>query len=71
MKKKIIDLIVNQTNYTEHVAKQKLEEKNGDYMAVIREYLNPNNEIFIEKKNITTNQKIFNEIRKFCDNAIN
>ena len=52
MKKKIIDLIVNQTNYTEHVAKQKLEEKNGDYMAVIREYLNPNNEIFIEKKKI-------------------
>tara|TARA_B100000579_G_C22001047_1_gene475258 strand:- start:80 stop:295 length:216 start_codon:yes stop_codon:yes gene_type:complete len=66
MKKKIIELIVNQTNYDTEVANKKLEEKNGDYMAVIREYLNPEKKA-PKKKPLTLNQRILTEIRHFCD----
>ena len=37
-----ISLIISQTNYTEEEAKNKLEEWNGNYINVIKEYLNPN-----------------------------
>ena len=37
-----ISLIKSQTNYTEEEAKVKLEEWDGNYMNVIKEYLNPN-----------------------------
>ena len=36
-----IALIKSQTNYTEEEAKKKLTEWNGNYMNVIKEYLNP------------------------------
>ena len=65
MKKKIIELIVNQTNYDIEEATKKLGEKNGDYMAVIREYLNPEKKTPVEK--LTLNQQILTEIRHFCD----
>ena len=37
-----IALIISQTNYTEEEAKEKLELWEGNYMNVIKEYLNPN-----------------------------
>ena len=37
-----IALIKTQTNYTEEEAKEKLEKWEGNYMNVIKEYLNPN-----------------------------
>ena len=37
-----ISLIKSQTNYNEEQAKIKLEEHDGNYMNVIKEYLNPN-----------------------------
>ena len=64
-----VKLIVSQTNYTEDIAKQKLEEWGGNYLYVIKEYLNPN---FLNKKKKdvrSKNQKIMGEIRNFMDTA--
>ena len=62
-----IKIIKSQTNYDDDKAKSKLEEWKGDYMNVIREYLNPKfNEPKKEKK-IPVNQKIMSEIRNFMD----
>ena len=65
-----IALIKSQTNYTEEEAKEKLEKWEGNYMNVIKEYLNPNFNIKREKKdNRTINQKMMGEIRDFMDTA--
>ena len=65
-----ISLIKSQTNYTDEEAKSKLEEHDGNYMDVIKEYLNPN---FKSKKkessNKSTNEKMMYEIRNFMDTA--
>ena len=65
-----ISLIKSQTNYTEEQAKVKLEEHDGNYMNVIKEYLNPN---FRDKKKKpekkTVNEKMMYEIRNFMDTA--
>ena len=62
-----IKIIKSQTNYDDDKAKNKLGEWKGDYMNVIREYLNPKfNEPKKEKK-IPVNQKIMSEIRNFMD----
>ena len=65
-----ISLIKSQTNYTEEEAKSKLEEWNGNYMNVIKEYLNPdfrNKKKKPEKKSV--NEKMMFEIRNFMDTA--
>lgn len=63
-----IALIKTQTNYSEDEAKKKLEEWNGNYMNVIKEYLNPNFNIKMEKKDgRSVNQKVMGEIRDFMD----
>lgn len=66
----IINLIKNQTNYTDDEALDKLKQWNNNYLLVIKEYLNPN---FNEKKEITntksTNQLIMGEIRNFMDKS--
>ena len=65
-----IALIKTQTNYTDDEAKEKLEKWNGNYMNVIKEYLNPNFQIKREKKdNRTVNQRVMGEIRDFMDTA--
>jgi len=65
-----IALIKSQTNYTEEEAKKKLTDWNGNYMNVIKEYLNPNFNIKQEKKdNRSVNQKVMGEIRGFMDTA--
>ena len=67
-----ISLIKSQTNYTEEEAKVKLEEWDGNYMNVIKEYLNPNfrnKKKKPEKKSV--NEKMMFEIRNFMDTAAN
>ena len=65
-----IKVIMSQTNYDKEKAEEKYEKWNGDYISVIKEYLNPN---FQNKKksikNISTNQKMMNEIRNFMDDV--
>ena len=65
-----ISLIKSQTNYTNEEAKTKLEEHDGNYMNVIKEYLNPN---FKNKKKQpdrkTVNERMMFEIRNFMDTA--
>ena len=64
-----IALIKSQTNYTEEEAKKKLEKWNGNYMNVIKEYLNPDfNKEKIKKKK-TINETMMYEIRNFMDTA--
>ena len=68
-KEDVINLITSQTNYTEEKALEKLTEWNGNYIYVIKEYLNPN---FLQKKkkpSKSKNQKIMSEIRNFMDTA--
>ena len=64
-----VALIISQTNYDEATAKKKLEEWEGNYMNVIKEYLNPK---FQEKQKSvkkSTNEMMMAEIRYFMDNA--
>ena len=42
-----VSLIMSQTNYSKETASEKLELWDGNYMNVIKEYLNPN----FQKKN--------------------
>jgi hypothetical protein len=65
-----IALIKSQTNYTEEEANEKLEKWEGNYMNVIKEYLNPNFNIKpVKKDNRSVNQKMMGEIRGFMDTA--
>jgi hypothetical protein len=67
-----ISLIKSQTNYTDEEANVKLEEWDGNYMNVIKEYLNPNfrnKKKKPEKKSV--NEKMMYEIRNFMDTAAN
>lgn len=64
-----------QTNYNDDEIKEKLEEHNGDYIPVIKEYMNitPENSA-VNKYNTRTdqsvNQKIYSNIRTFMDDVI-
>lgn len=74
-RKQIIKLVCRQTDYTEEEAEQKLLQHKGNYMSVVKEYLNPSYiEETIKKKdeyeNKSNNQKIYSEIRGFMDNAV-
>ena len=63
----LIQMIINQTNYDEEKAKIKLQEWEGNYINVIKEYLNPN---FQDKKPIvkkSVNQQMMSQIRHFMD----
>ena len=65
LKLRSLDLII--ANQKEE-AEKKLEEWNGDYIKVIKEYLNPNFEKQKKKEaNKSVNQQIMTEIRNFCD----
>lgn len=63
----LIQMIINQTNYDEEIAKTKLQEWEGNYINVIKEYLNPNfqNKKPIVKKSV--NQQMMSQIRNFMD----
>jgi len=64
-----VALIVSQTNYTEEEAEEKLELWEGNYMNVIKEYLNPNFQKKKKKDNGSLNQQMMSEIRHFMDDA--
>ena len=68
---KYISIVCSQTNYDKEQAEKKLEKWNGDYIKVIKEYLNPNFEKKQKKKVIkSVNQQMMVEIRNFCDNQM-
>lgn len=65
-----IALIKSQTNYSEEEASEKLKEWKGNYMNVIKEYLNPDfNKKKKETKKKSTNETMMYEIRNFMDTA--
>jgi hypothetical protein len=66
---KTINLVISQTNYDRDISIQKLEFWNGDYIKVIKEYLNPNFQKKNDKKKLTTNQQIMTSIRTFMDDV--
>jgi len=67
-----IALIKSQTNYTEEEAFEKLEVWEGNYMNVIKEYLNPNFQKKVEKASKkSVNEQMMTEIRSFWDKANN
>jgi hypothetical protein len=64
-----LNIITSQTDYTREVAQEKYEEWNGDYISVIKEYLNPNFQKKKSTKKMSVNQKMMNEIRNFMDDV--
>lgn len=70
---KYIPIVCSQTNYKKEEAEEKLEKWNGDYIKVIKEYLNPNFEKEKQEKKEkketkkSINQQMMTEIRNFCD----
>jgi hypothetical protein len=61
-----IRIVMNQTNYSETEAITKLEQFNGDYIKVIKDFMGiPEKKE--EKK--TINQEIFNQFRIQLDNV--
>jgi len=62
----IIGLVMRQTNYTRQNTIQKLKESQGDYIQVIKNYINPISKPEV-KEHKTVNQTIMSEIRYFMD----
>jgi hypothetical protein len=64
-----IEIILRQTDYTEDVAREKLEEMNGDYIKVIKSFLG-----IIEKKESnkikSVNQEIYKQLRYKLDESM-
>ena len=66
---KYIKHIMSQTNYSEEVAKTKLQEFNGDFMQVLKDYMG----IPIKKdtnKISSVNQEIYKQIRYNLDQTM-
>ena len=68
------DIVKRQTDYDDETAVQKLKEHDNNIINIVREYMKQNatksnNTDCDVKKNKTTNQKIFTEIRKLMDDA--
>jgi hypothetical protein len=68
-RKAMIELIMRQTDYTEEVARIKLEDWKNNYLHVIKEYMNPNFQDKLETPTSTKNQMIYGEIRNFMDDV--
>ena len=60
---KEIGIIMRQTNVTQEQAVKKLNDHKGDYVNVIKEYLNIPLKKATNDDNKTINQRIFKEIR--------
>ena len=63
IQKKLINVVKNQTTYTEDEIIEKLKENNNDPIQVIRKYMNINTEKKEEKKSL--NQTVYSEIGAF------
>jgi len=68
-KKQVISLVMRQTDYTHEEAVAKLAQWDHNYLAVIKEYMNPNFEEKPEQVTKSTNQMIMGELRSFMDNV--
>tara|TARA_B100001057_G_C22690717_1_gene887656 strand:+ start:205 stop:624 length:420 start_codon:yes stop_codon:yes gene_type:complete len=69
-KQEIINLVMRQTDYNFEMANKKLTEWNGNYLYVIKEYMNPNFQKTVKKiEKKTQNQMIMGEIRDFMDDV--
>ena len=64
---KNIGIIRGQTGYDDETIRRKLALHNNDMMAVIREYMKPTHNTLLPKPHISTNQRIYNEIRNYMD----
>ena len=64
-----LNIITGQTDYTREQAQEKYEEWNGDYISVIKEYLNPNFQKKKSTKKMSVNQQMMTEIRNFMDDV--
>ncbi len=62
-----IKIIINQTDYNEEKAKEKLKKWENDHMNVIREYLNPNFQDKKPKIIKSVNQEMMSQIRNYMD----
>ena len=61
-KQEIINLVMRQTDYDFEMANKKLTEWNGNYLNVIKEYMNPDFQKKIKKvEKKTQNQMIMGE----------
>jgi hypothetical protein len=66
---KYVKHIMSQTNYSEEVARTKLQEFNGDFMQVLKDYMG----IPIKKetnKFTSVNQEIYKQIRHSLDQTM-
>jgi hypothetical protein len=65
----LVNKVLAQTNYTEEIAKTKLQEFNYDLMRVLKDYMG-----IPEKKDITKiksiNQEIYKQIRHTLDSSM-
>ena len=64
-----LDIIIRQTNYSIELAREKLQENNGDHIKVIKEYFG-----ITEKKApkvASVNQEIYRQLRKKLDTNMN
>ncbi len=68
-KKQVISLVMRQTDYTHEEAVAKLAQWDHNYLAVIKEYMNPNFEEKPAQVTKSTNQMIMGELRSFMDNV--
>lgn len=68
---KLSEIVRRQTDYSDDLIIKKLTEHNNNVVDIVREYMKPSNSIDpkIKKGPVTTNQKIFGEIRKLMDDA--
>jgi len=64
-----LEIIMRQTNYDKVLATKKLIEWDGNFMNVIREYINPSFEKKKEKNKKSVQQNVISEIRNFMDNV--
>ena len=63
-----VNMILRQTDYNESIAREKLQEANGDHIQVIRQYMG-----ITEKKAPaikSVNQEIYRQLRHKMDNSI-
>ena len=57
-----INIVMNQTDYNYATAQTKLIEFNNDYIKVIKDYLNIEEKVPVQK---SLNQQMFSEMRSF------
>lgn len=64
-KRQTVLLVCRQTNYTEEEAQSKLENNGYNHMAILKEYMNPDNKrrATTRESRTSTNQIIYGEIR--------